>query len=50
MVEGLIEVGEGVGVGKVWMGLVALAAELIVLAWLVGVHVSEWAGAAIAEW
>ena len=32
------------------MALVALAAELIVLAWLVGVHVWEWAGAAIAEW
>ena len=36
--------------GKIWMALVALAAELIVLAWLVGANVWEWAGAAIAEW
>jgi hypothetical protein len=37
-------------VGKIWVAVVALAVELMFLAWLVGVHVWEWAGGAIAEW
>jgi hypothetical protein len=48
-VEGLMAWG-GAGVGKIWVALVALAVELIALVWLVGVHVWEWAGAAIAQW
>ena len=48
-VEVLVAWG-GVVVGKIWVALVALAVELIALVWLVGVHVWEWAGAAIAQW
>ena len=40
----------GVGVGKIWVALVALTAELSLLAWLVGVHVWEWASSAAAGW
>jgi hypothetical protein len=39
-----------VGVGKIWVALIALAVELIALVWLAGVHAWEWAGAAIAQW
>jgi hypothetical protein len=35
---------------KIWVALVALAAELFLLAWFVGVQVWEWAGAAIGQW
>ena len=31
--------------GEIWAAVVALVVELIVLVWLVGVHVWEWAGA-----
>ena len=48
MVEGLMK-REG-DVGKIWLALVALAVELIVLAWFVGSELWEFAGAAIAEW
>jgi hypothetical protein len=37
-------------VGKIWVALVALAVELVVLAWLVGSGVWAIAGAAIAQW
>jgi hypothetical protein len=36
--------------GKIWVAVVAFAVELTVWAWLVGVHVWECAGTAIAEW
>ena len=45
-----VGVGVGVGVGKIWVALVALAVELIVLAWFVGSELWELAGAAIAQW
>jgi len=35
---------------KIWVAVVALAAELALLAWLVGVHVWEWASGAVAGW
>lgn len=37
-----VGVGVGVGVGKIWVALVALAVELIVLAWFVGRNCGSW--------
>jgi len=41
--------GGGVGVGKIWVALVVLAAELLVLTWLVGVRLWDWTGSVVAE-
>ena len=49
MVEGSMS-GGVVGVGKIWVALVALAAEVSLLAWLVGVQVWEWASGAATGW
>jgi hypothetical protein len=36
-------------VGKIWVALVVLAAELLVLTWLVGVRLWDWTGSVVAE-
>jgi hypothetical protein len=42
--------GRDLTVVKIWVALAALAVEVVLLAWLVGLHVWEWAAAAIAQW
>jgi hypothetical protein len=33
---------------KIWLGLVVLAVEAVVLAWLVGGHALQWFGGGLA--
>jgi len=33
---------EGLGMRKIWLGVVVLAVEAVVLVWLVGGHVLQW--------
>jgi hypothetical protein len=33
---------------KIWLGVVVLAVEVVVLAWLVGSHVLQWASSGLA--
>jgi hypothetical protein len=38
-----------VGVGKIWWAVAVLAAESVVLVWVVGVHVWVWVAMAISQ-
>jgi hypothetical protein len=39
---------EGAGMRKIWLGVAALAVEVVALVWLVGGHVLQWGGSGLA--
>ena len=41
-------VTEGLGMHKIWLGLVVLAVEAVMLVWLVSGHALQWFGSGLA--